>query len=149
MEIAKIFNEKLEDKISISRLKHCYTVARVMYILSKKYYHWNEQKAREMFLLGMLHDQGYEFSDDTHEKIITNILGKDYKYINEILYHNNYTEEYASNELDLLWLADMIVDSKGDIVGFENRLKDILERHGEKEYNNSYQLIKYLEEKFH
>lgn len=135
----------------LNRLKHCYGVANFMYQISKTYYHWSEEKAREMYILGMLHDQGYEFDNGLrHEQVIIDILGKDYKYRNEILHHGEYTTEYQSQELDLLWLADMVVDGEGNLVGFEGRLKDLKNRHGNKDnvYLESCKLVEYLSKKF-
>lgn len=144
-------------KIPENRLKHCYGVGWVMYKVAKDYYKWNENKCREMFILGLLHDAGYEFvghndSSILHSKILSKLLNhNNYCYDKEIKYHDMFTKKYKSKELELLWLADMVVDGQGNIVGFEGRIKDIKKRHGKnsKVAKDSEKLIRYLEKIFH
>ena len=49
--------------ISSDRLKHCLAVARLMYEMAVEK-GWQESKCQEMFLLGYVHDIGYEFSEE-------------------------------------------------------------------------------------
>ena len=56
-------------------------------------------------------------------------MQNNYPYSKEILNHGIITD-YNSDELTLLNICDMSVNSKGEIVTFENRKKDIAERYG-------------------
>ena len=53
-----------------------------------------------------------------------------YKYWQEVSCHGKLEAEYSSKELDILNMADMQIDSKGNHVGAEMRLKDIASRYG-------------------
>lgn len=133
-----------------SRLNHCYGVAKKMYLYAKEILGWNEDKAREMYYLGLLHDAGYEFesSVEEHDDISYKILNG-YKYAREIKEHSILTKEYQSDELDLLYYADATVDGNGYACTFEERLHDLKNRHGEnsKIYKDSKDIAEYLIEK--
>ena len=121
-------------KISNERLKHSLEVARLMKKLSEDA-GWSGEKCEEMFVLGYLHDIGYEFSEQQcdHASVGGEMLRKqEYKYWREVFYHGKLDADYASDELTMLNRADMSVDSKGQNVGTELRLKDIADRYGEK-----------------
>ena len=62
--------------ISEHRLDHTIAVARKCYDLAKNEYDMSEMDARKMFLMGFLHDMGYEFSENTeeHPGIVSDIL---------------------------------------------------------------------------
>ena len=80
----------------------------------------------------------------------SNILEKNgYKYFEEIRYHAKIHEKYSTEELDLLYYADLTVDSKGNYVSFEERLKDIISRYGKnsKHVKETEKLITYLKRK--
>jgi putative nucleotidyltransferase with HDIG domain len=120
-------------RISDDRLKHCLSVARKLEQLAKVI-GWDEEKCKEMFTLGLLHDIGYEYSEKQEEH---SIIGGDilknlgYKYWREVFYHGLVTFEYDSEELKLLNIADFSVNSKGIEVSIEKRLQDIEENYGE------------------
>lgn len=130
-----------------NRQKHSFGVAQKMYELAKEK-GWTEDKCRDMFLLGYLHDIGYQFSDtkDNHNSVGGLLAGNNgYKYWKEIMYHGDpFIEGSCSEELTLLNIADMSVDSKGNNVGVGNRLEDIRNRYGEYsiQYQNSLELAK-------
>lgn len=114
--------------IDEDRMKHILAVARLM-----------KEKAEEvgldpeeMFLLGMMHDVGYEFGgSEEHHLVGAGILEKqNYKYYLEVLFHGKPTTEYQSPALDLLNYADMHINKKGEYVTFEDRLQDIANRRG-------------------
>lgn len=138
-----------------TRLKHCYGVARMMYDFAKKHYKWNETKCQEMYVLGLIHDAGYEFvskkTESQHASILSNVLKNDgYKYFREVKYHDTYTNKYQTEELYLLWLADMSVDGNGNKVSFEERLEDLENRHGKYSsvVKESKELIKHIKEHY-
>ena len=114
--------------IDEDRMKHILAVARLM----KE----NAEEAgldpEEMFILGMMHDVGYEFGgSEEHHLVGAGILEKqNYKYYLEVLFHGKPTSEYQSPALDLLNYADMHINKKGEYVTFEDRLQDIANRRG-------------------
>ncbi len=114
--------------IDEDRLKHILAVARLMKDKANK----AGLDAEEMFLLGMMHDIGYEFGgSEEHHLVGAGILEKQgYKYYLEVLFHGKPTDEYSSPALDLLNYADMHINKKGEYVSFEDRLEDIANRRG-------------------
>lgn len=114
------------------RVKHSISVARRMVEIGKSYNLSNEE-LEELFVLGLNHDIGYEFCDGKDHNVVGgNILKRsNYKYWREVYYHGVVQEEYSSLYLKILNTADMQVDKYGNVVGFEERLKDIKSRYGE------------------
>ena len=133
--------------IDEKRLAHMLGVAKLMKSHASKL-GLNEN---EMFVLGLLHDVGYEFDGDNHEIAGGTFLkGQGYKYWKEVTNHGKTNCEFSSAASDLLNWCDMHVDSNGKIVTFEERLKDIATRHGGENsliYQNAAQLVKQLQEK--
>lgn len=118
--------------ISKNREKHIFEVARLMYKQAKAI-GWDEEKCREMFTLGLVHDLGYEFCEkqEEHPAVGGTLLRfQGYKYWREVKYHGMLTSDYSSPELDLLNKSDICVDSLGNIVTAEERLNDIGKRYG-------------------
>lgn len=115
--------------ISDDRKKHIFGVAKFLkeFAESNK---MNENEIEDLFVLGLLHDIGYEFLDEKdyekHNKFGGNLLkAQGYKYWKEVYYHGVANSEYQSKYLDLLNWADMRVDSEGNFVSFDERLKEI------------------------
>ena len=118
--------------ISNERLKHSLEVARLMKETAADK-GWSKQKCEEMFILGYLHDVGYEFSEQQcdHASIGGEMLrNQGYKYWKEVSCHGKLDVDYSSEELDMLNMADMRIDSKGNDVGVDMRLEDIATRYG-------------------
>ena len=113
------------------RLKHSYAVANKMIELGKEK-SLSEIELQELFLLGYLHDIGYEFgTNENHNIIGGNLLKKNnYEYWKEVYYHGVPNSEYKSLYLDILNRADMMIDKHGNDVGFDKRLEDIKNRCG-------------------
>lgn len=133
-------------RVDSNRALHSLAVAKLM-----------EQKAEElnldkekMFMLGWLHDIGYEFTDNKTKhpeaggKFLESI---EYEFQEEVKNHGNPDSVYQSVELDLLNYADMHIDYKGNYVTFEERAEDIKNRYGKDsiQYNNALRIIKRLE----
>lgn len=130
--------------ISENRLHHIVGVARKAYEIAKERGH-NEEFCRKCFMLGWLHDVGYEFSEsqaehpDMSAKLLACLAdGNESKLspsVRAIKEHGRYssalTEEYV-----ILNMADMQVDSNGNYVTVSERLQDIKDRYGE--YSNQY-----------
>ena len=129
------------------RLKHNYAVANKMIELGKEK-SLSEIELQELFLLGYLHDIGYEFGiNENHNVIGGNLLkGSNYKYWQEVYYHGIPNSEYKSLYLDILNTADMMIDKYGNDVGFDKRLENIKKRYGEDsiQYINSFKIINEL-----
>ena len=129
------------------RLIHSYAVANKMVELGKEKNLLDEQ-LQELFLLGYLHDIGYQFgTNENHNMIGGNLLrNSNYKYWKEVYYHGIPNSEYKSLYLDILNTADMMIDKYGNDVGFEKRLDDIKNRYGEDsiQYINCVKIINEL-----
>ena len=118
-------------KIDNDRIKHSLAVARKMVQIAKKI-GLDEEKQKELFILGINHDIGYEFDlCNEHNKKGGEILKKsEFKYWQEVYYHGEVNPVYQSLYLDILNSADMQIDSKGNDVGYIERLKNIESRYG-------------------
>ncbi len=135
-------------KFPQNRYRHCYSVGKKMYAYAKYNLGWNEKLCCEMFVLGNLHDIGYELDPDAfdHDWILAAVLNGGYEYVNEIKYHSKFQREYDSPALRLLYFGDMTVDGEGNWCTFDERLADLRKRHGVQSevYKESYQLAAYL-----
>ena len=132
--------------ISDERLKHSLEVARLMKELAEGA-GWNKQKCEEMFVLGLLHDIGYESAEQQceHAGLGGEMLkNQGYKYWKEVSCHGKLDAEYSSEELTILNIADVSVDSTGKKVGVSARLSDIASRYGvdSKQYIEAEQLAR-------
>ena len=109
---------------------------------------WNQDYANDMFILWYLHDIGKQFgyTADHAERWWEILRRSDYKYWQEVYYHGCVDCEYHSEELDLLNTADLQVASAWDYVSPQERLEDIMNRHGRDSmaYQNSKILARQL-----
>lgn len=119
--------------ISDDRMMHILSVARQSYQIAKNKYQLNEEDCRKAFMIGFLHDVGYEFSETNLEhpekgtELIRETLGVE---LPEIAKHGDPDAEQTLF-LSILNEADMTVDSKGNVVSVEERLQDIVSRYSE------------------
>ena len=137
--------------ITEDRKRHMFGVAEFLrdYALRQK---MSQQDCNELYTLGLLHDIGYAFLDEPDYQehgIVGGLFLKKqkYQYWKEIYYHGVLNCPYQSRFLDLLNWADMHVDSKGNLVSYDERLADISRRHPKSLYQNSYNLINELKAK--
>lgn len=136
--------------INENKMNHILAVARLMYQMAIDDGK-SEEYAEQMFLLGYLHDLGYEFCTKSpdHPTIGANIL-KDcnYKYYNEVLYHGKPNKKDIADQyaMDLLDKADLLIDHTGKYVGAKIRLEGIKERYGENshQYQNASAMVERL-----
>lgn len=114
------------------RLKHSLAVANKMVEIGKSK-NLNDNELEDLFLLGLVHDIGYQFGkNEDHNIVGGNILkNNNYKYYKEVYYHGIPNSEYKSLYLDILNTANMMIDKYGNDVGFDKRLEDIKSRYGE------------------
>lgn len=120
--------------IDNDRLKHSYAVGKKMIEIGKQY-KLSEFELQELFVLGLNHDIGYEFGNNSNHNVVGGKILKEnnYKYWQEVYYHGQIECEYKSLYLDILNKADMQIDKYGNDVGYDKRLEDIKIRYG----NNS------------
>ena len=142
---------ELGNNFPLSRYRHCYSVGKKMYAYAHNILGWSDKKSKEMFVLGNLHDIGYEMNPDSflHDDALADVLDKKYKYSNEVRYHSYLQTKYKSPEMDLLYFADMTVDGMGNWVTFEERMYDLISRHGEQSdvVRASFDILNYLKAK--
>ena len=133
-----------------NRYRHCYSVGKRMYAYAKYNLGWNEKLCCEMFVLGNLHDIGYELDPDAfdHDWILAAVVSDNYKYVNEIRYHSKLQREYDSPAMRLLYFGDMTVDGEGNWCTYRERLIDLEKRHGvnSEVYRESVELANYLQQ---
>lgn len=119
--------------ITSNRWQHILGVARKAKILADKLKPNNVQYAEDMFLLGMLHDMGYEFmeSNASHAYVGGEILKRNnYQFWSEVSLHGDETVKNMSDELFILNCADMSTGPNGEDFTFDERLKEIAQRFG-------------------
>ena len=130
--------------ISENKLHHCVGVARYMYKKSLAL-GWSPSKAEEMFVLGWVHDIGYEF-DTTggteHAHYGGQLLqGCSYRYWREVYCHGlpysaiddfikQSGDRFDKAVFDLLNDADLHVDIDGKLVSLDERLTGLATRWG-------------------
>lgn len=115
-----------------NRYKHCYGVGLKMFAYAKFIFKWDDYHAAEMFVLGNIHDIGYELDPDAfdHGWVLAELLGDSFKYVNEIKYHNKYQSDYDTPEMRLMYYGDMTVDGQGNFCTLDERLDDLEKRYG-------------------
>jgi len=119
--------------ITQNRWLHILGVARKAKILADKLKPNNVQYAEDMFLLGIMHDLGYEFieSNTSHAAVGGEILKRNnYRYWQEVALHGDETAQNMSDELFILNSADMSTGPNGEDFTFEQRLEEIASRFG-------------------
>lgn len=118
--------------ITENRMKHILGVARQCYNIAK-IKGFNEEFCKRMFMIGYVHDVGYEFSADIHgyegEKLLETIGVSSETVKLAVSNHGSVRESY-SDELRILNMADMTVDSQGNVVTALDRITDIGNRYG-------------------
>ena len=119
--------------ISQDRKGHIWGVAELMKDYAEKE-NLSSDEVEEYYMLGLLHDVGYEFAEpkdyQRHNVIGGGILKKlGYKHWKEVYYHGEVNPEYTSHLLDILEWADMHIDSVGKYVSLDGRLEELSERY--------------------
>lgn len=133
--------------MELNRLKHIEVVAQLMKNLAPEL----GLDEYEMYVLGFVHDVGYEINIHAHAEAGAQILEDDgYKYAYAVKSHGSPFADFNDPVVWLLNYCDMSIDGKGQLVFFKRRLKDIKERHGENSeaYKNSKLVIEKLKENY-
>jgi hypothetical protein len=121
-------------RLDTRRMLHCLGVARKMKEIANTLYPDNEEFAEDMFMLGLLHDVGYEYASclGQHAEIAGKVLERNgYKYWKEVFYHGKPDVPYDSEPLRILNIADLHVNPDGRQTNVQERLADVKERYGE------------------
>ena len=124
------------------------------YELARELFNWDEEKCGHMFVLGILHDVGYQFAQhqNDHPAIGGELLrATGYAYWREVAHHGIPGSVYQSDELFILNLADMQTSSTGARVSIGERLDDIASRYGDTspQYTDACELAGELAERLH
>lgn len=122
--------------IDKNRQNHILEVARKMRKSAMQKYPEDSLKQEAWYILGFLHDIGYDFTENKpeHNKVGGKILKRmGYPYWREVFYHGEFEKEYSSEELFYLNYADMTTDGKGETVSLDERLEDVEKRYGKTE----------------
>ena len=142
-------SQDIPESFPLSRMLHCHNVGLRMYSYAKQRWGWPQDRCDDMYILGMMHDIGYELNPDPyeHDEAMAKALGHaGYKYIEEIRHHSFLQTDYDTPEMQLLYFGDSTVDGKGRWCTFEERLKDVEERHGKGSavYQDTLAIIEHL-----
>jgi len=120
-------------EITVDRMKHSLAVATKMKELASTNKEKYQVDPDDAFILGLLHDIGYEFSKEQKEHANKGGLvlkEQNYKYWREVFYHGIPQDEYDSPMLRLLNYVDMITGPTGEYVTIQERIDDIAKRYG-------------------
>ena len=120
-------------EITENRLKHSHAVALKMKEFAKEKHDQFPVQPDEAFILGMLHDIGYEFVDEQQEHASAGgrmLKEQGYKYWEEVFYHGIPQDQYDSPMLRLLNYVDMITGPDGTYMSIDERIDDIAKRYG-------------------
>ena len=139
--------------MSEDRLKHSYAVAHFASRAGENLFGWSEEKCQEIFVMGFLHDIGYEFVSDQRDHAskggeILQRMG--FKHWEEIAQHGDASAS-MSDELFVLNFADMCTMPDGLCCPMNYRLKDIGERYGQdsEQYIEAKKLVEVLTKRHH
>lgn len=140
--------------LTVDNLKHMLGVARKCYSMAL-YKGFTETEARQLFIMGLLHDAGKEFTDDNDEqgKALKASLEDLFDYniftsemIEAIELHGKPEQNQNNNLLKILNEAELSVNDLGMNCEVYNRLIGIENRYGtdSKEYRDALKLAKEL-----
>ena len=119
--------------ITSNRWQHILGVARKAKILAQALRPNDEKYSEDMFLLGMLHDFGYEFTENgkNHAIVAGQILERSgYKYWQDVVNHSEKATDNMSDETFIINCADLSVSPDGQDITIAERVEDIGRRHG-------------------
>lgn len=119
--------------IDDNRLIHSREVGRLAARLAGDVFGWNKARCQQMFLLGLVHDCGYEFAGEVLGHPVAGgelLKGAGFSLWREVRWHGIPRASYHSDELLILDIADMLVGRDGSRMPLSQRLDDIGQRHG-------------------
>ena len=141
--------------ITDNRLDHTIAVARKCYDLARKEYGMSEENARKAFLMGFLHDIGYEFVQeapahpDVAVDILTSFSNIEWdQMVFAIMTHGKPNRFLGTTYQAILNEADLTTSSKGEVVSMEERCVGVKSNYGEEscQYRNAQKMAELLQE---
>lgn len=112
------------------RLAHMNATANRAYEIATTVFGKSENKARQLYVLGLLHDVGYAFDPDDHAHAGGNVLISLGVEIDAVYDHGDPTVGFMDDELLIVNVADMTTSPTGAPMRMEDRLNDIGDRYG-------------------
>lgn len=137
--------------IKEGRAKHILGVARKCYEIAKtEFPERGEDFAEKMFLIGYLHDVGYEFDDTEPHRIVGERMLKSIGADDETVWlvrHHGEPQYELTDESYILNKADLSVDTSGSPVTIEERVADKARRKGSDSvvYRNAVEMAEKIE----
>ena len=139
--------------ITDEKLHHILGVARKCYAIAKSNGE-PEDFCRKMFMIGWMHDVGYEFLPDGNatghpkvsEEMYLSCLDPTTQAVNEFSNTSNaiqfhgHLPDIVSKEWMILNMADMTIDHTGKEVDVHERLDSIKKRRGQETYELAYKV---------
>lgn len=116
--------------LTSDRLAHMNATANRAYKIAKTIFGKSENKARQLYVLGLLHDVGYAFDPDDHAHAGGSVLISLGVEIDAVYDHGDPTVGFMDDELLIVNAADMTTSPTGAPMRMEDRLRDIGDRYG-------------------
>jgi hypothetical protein len=116
--------------LTSDRLAHMNATADRAYKIAKTIFGKSENKARQLYVLGLLHDVGYAFDPDDHAHAGGSVLISLGVEIDAVYDHGDPTVGFMDDELLIVNAADMTTSPTGAPMRMEDRLRDIGDRYG-------------------
>ena len=141
--------------ITDNRMDHTIAVARKCYDLARKEYGMSEENARKAFLMGFLHDIGYEFAIEApaHPNVAVDILTSFNniewdQMVFAIMTHGKPQRFLGTTYQAILNAADLTVNNKGEAVSMEERCEGIKVTYGQEspQYYNAIKMVDKLKD---
>ena len=114
------------------RIKHSKGVADFLYSFARTNY-FDNFRCQSLYLAGLLHDIGY-YENPTGEDHgrkgaeLLEVAGISKDFCDLIRYHGKYIQT-PSRDQELMWLADLCINGKGEYIGYRKRFQSICERY--------------------
>ena len=113
-----------------NRLAHMNATANRAYEIATTIFGKTEDQARQLYILGLLHDVGYAFDPADHAHAGGRVLA-DLGFATDAVYdHGDPNVGVMDDELLIVNAADMTTSPTGAPMRMEDRLRDIGERYG-------------------
>lgn len=113
-----------------NRLAHMNATANRAYEIATTIFGKTEDQARQLYILGLLHDVGYAFDPADHAHAGGRVLA-DLGFATDAVYdHGDPNVGVMDDDLLIVNAADMTTSPTGAPMRMEDRLRDIGERYG-------------------
>ena len=120
----------LTPPLTPNRLAHMNATANRAYEIATTIFGKTEDQARQLYILGFLHDVGYAFDPADHAHAGGRVLA-DLGFATDAVYdHGDPNVGVMDDDLLIVNAADMTTSPTGAPMRMEDRLRDIGERYG-------------------